>query len=162
MTLSPCLEIMFKSEKMAKCMRCQEPIPACDYALLDGCTLPEEQDGEIEPCQAKIVKGMFFKMQCPLALCYACRLDLRRQAIMLNRMDKILIAEAQKILSRPYKRTFVPEDNGFSASMPELPGCFTCGESLPEAYESLHEVALGWIVACLEAGEDVPKPEMED
>jgi predicted RNase H-like HicB family nuclease len=152
------LEIMFKSEKDAKCVRCQEPIPSCDYELSENCMLPGETDEEAEPCHAKLSK-----MQCPLALCFSCRLGLRRQAIMLNRMDKILIAESERTLKRPYLRGFVPEPNGqFSTAMPELLGCISCGDNLDDAYARLHEAALGWIASVIECGEDIPKPAMED
>lgn len=152
------LEVMFKSEKTAKCVRCQEPIPECDYELKEGCTLPGEQDEEMEPCHARLSK-----MHCPLALCYTCRLDLRRQVIMLNRMDKVLIDEAERTLKRPYLRAFIPEPNGqFSTTMPELPGCISCGDDLYTAYVALQEAALGWVSSVIECGEDIPKPEMED
>jgi len=152
------LEVMFKSEKTAKCVRCEESIPACDYELNEGCTLPGEQDEEMEPCHAKLEKR-----HCPLALCFSCRLELRRQVVLLNRMDKILIAESEKILKRPYCRAFVPEPDGrFSTAMPELPGCISCGDNLYNAYAQLQEAALGWISSVIECGEDIPKPEMED
>jgi predicted RNase H-like HicB family nuclease len=145
------LQDMFRAEKTDKCCVCLAPIPHCEYEAEGICVFPFDPDDRPNICS-----------RCPLGMCHMCRVSRRIEARYVEQVDTVLYAEAQKILSRPYKRTFIPEDNGFSASMPELPGCFTCGESLPEAYENLHEAALGWIAACLEAGEIVPNPEMEE
>lgn len=158
------LESMFKSEKNAKCLVCQEPIPSCNYKQGKNCMFPKENE-EIGFCYA-------LPRRCPLALCYTCRLDLRWEVEMLNRMDKVLTAEAEEILKRPYARSFIQEPDGkFSTEMPELPGCISCGgfpanafflsDGLYDAYQRLHEAALGWIVATIESGEEIPKPEME-
>lgn len=164
------LEVMFKSAKTAKCKRCDAPIPECDYELNEGCTLPGgDQDSEMEPCHAKLAD-----VRCPLALCYNCRLALRGQVELLKRMDAVLDAEAEEMLKRPYARSFIQEPDGrFSTSMPELPGCISCGgfpnnliltdaASLYDAYQSLQEAAIGWVAATIENGEDIPKPEAED
>ncbi len=45
-----------------------------------------------------------------------------------------------KKLQRKYTALFVREkDGGFSVSIPELPGCFSEGDSYEEASENIHE-----------------------
>jgi len=148
------LQNMFKGPKEARCLHCSEPIPKCSYEQNRRCTLSPDSDVKIVPCIAKL-------SSCPLALCYTCRLDLRRQLDMLIIMDSMLIDEAEELLKRPYSRNFVPESDGFSAAMAELPGCIAHGNDLKSAYEALHREALRWLAATMEYGAPIPKPEME-
>lgn len=164
------LEEMFKAPKDAKCVCCQAPTPKCGYQQDGCCTLPADLDGDvlvlendteesIEPCYMEVIGQ---EMLCPLAMCPACRFKLRQQARMLDRLEKVLTKEAQEILTRPYKKEFWEAADGVSASMPELPGCFSCGDDLAEANNCLHAAALGWVACVIDSGEEVPKPEMED
>lgn len=60
---------------------------------------------------------------------------------------------------KPYHYIFVPADEGgFSASVYELPGCYSEGETLDEAYANLLDAMDGWIAAAEDTGQQVPEP----
>ncbi|MEA5004712.1 MAG: type II toxin-antitoxin system HicB family antitoxin [Christensenella sp.] len=58
-----------------------------------------------------------------------------------------------------YPAVFYPWEggNGFTVEIPDLPGCVSEGESLPEAIEMAQDAASGWILGELEDGNDVPE-----
>jgi predicted RNase H-like HicB family nuclease len=62
----------------------------------------------------------------------------------------------------PYSRCFVPEEDGtFSAYVRELPGCYSCGDTIEEAYENLQDAMHNWLEASIGAGHTIPPP-LED
>jgi predicted RNase H-like HicB family nuclease len=50
------------------------------------------------------------------------------------------------------------ETSAFGVVVPDLPGCFSAGDSLDEAITGAEEAAAGWIDAALDAGEAIPAP----
>lgn len=67
--------------------------------------------------------------------------------------------EAAEYLGRPYGRLLLPDpDQGFAAEIVEFPGCIAIGKTATEALSNLEEVALEWINACLEQGQEIPEP----
>ncbi len=60
----------------------------------------------------------------------------------------------------PYSVVLTPEDeSGFSARVPDLPGCFSQGETAQEAYDNTREAMYNWIKATLDKGKEaVPFP----
>ena len=66
------------------------------------------------------------------------------------------------LLRRPYVKVVAgtPED-GFLAEAPELPGCFTAGETEAEALALLNDAMAGWLELALERGEPIPAPRAE-
>jgi predicted RNase H-like HicB family nuclease len=46
----------------------------------------------------------------------------------------------------------------FGVVVPDLPGCFSAGDSLDEAMTGAEEAAAAWIDAALDAGEAPPQP----
>lgn len=55
------------------------------------------------------------------------------------------------------------EEGGFSLRCPELPGCFTCAETVSEGLEMLEDAKRCWLAACLEDGAAIPEPaRLED
>lgn len=68
-------------------------------------------------------------------------------------------ARVRELLARPY-RVRVEGDpvEGYLAEAPELPGCFTAGDSPEEALEMLREAMAGWFVVSLERGLPIPEP----
>lgn len=60
----------------------------------------------------------------------------------------------------PYAIVFTPEDEGgFSTRVPDLPGCFSEGETIQEAYYNTREAMHNWIKATLDKGKEaVPLP----
>jgi predicted RNase H-like HicB family nuclease len=52
--------------------------------------------------------------------------------------------------------------SAYGVVVPDLPGCFSAGDSLDEAMTAAEEAAAAWIDAALDAGEAVPKPSALD
>jgi predicted RNase H-like HicB family nuclease len=50
------------------------------------------------------------------------------------------------------------ETTAFGVVVPDLPGCFSAGDSLDEAMEAAKEAAAAWIDAALDKGTTVPTP----
>ena len=50
------------------------------------------------------------------------------------------------------------EEGGFWASFPELPGCFTQGESLEELRVNAREAVAGHLATLQDRGEPMPEP----
>ncbi|RAU20790.1 hypothetical protein CU669_16745 [Paramagnetospirillum kuznetsovii] len=55
------------------------------------------------------------------------------------------------------------DTTAFGVVVPDLPGCFSAGDSLDEALDGAREAAAAWIDAALDAGMPVPSPtKLED
>jgi predicted RNase H-like HicB family nuclease len=50
------------------------------------------------------------------------------------------------------------ETTAFGVVVPDLPGCFSAGDTLDEAMAGAEEAAAAWIDAALDAGKAVPPP----
>ena len=50
------------------------------------------------------------------------------------------------------------ETAAFGVVVPDLPGCFSAGDTLDEAVEAVKEAASAWIDAALDSGLAVPPP----
>src|ERR1700722_15468279 len=50
------------------------------------------------------------------------------------------------------------ETTAFGVVVPDLPGCFSAGDTLDEAFTGAEEAAAAWIDAALDAGEAIPAP----
>jgi predicted RNase H-like HicB family nuclease len=50
------------------------------------------------------------------------------------------------------------DDTAFGVVVPDLPGCFSAGDTLDEAVEAAKEAAAAWIDAALDSGLSVPPP----
>jgi predicted RNase H-like HicB family nuclease len=46
--------------------------------------------------------------------------------------------------------------------VPDLPGCFSAGDTLDEAVRAAEEAAAAWVDAALDAGEPIPPPSTLD
>jgi predicted RNase H-like HicB family nuclease len=67
--------------------------------------------------------------------------------------------EPRDILKRPYARVLTPEPDGqYTAEIMEFPNCVASGDSAASALTNLEEVAVDWIAAALEQGQDIPEP----
>ena len=52
-----------------------------------------------------------------------------------------------------------PEDGGgFLATVPDLPGCMSDGETPEEAIANVQDAILAWMEAARDLGHDIPKP----
>jgi predicted RNase H-like HicB family nuclease len=50
------------------------------------------------------------------------------------------------------------DQTAYGVVIPDLPGCFSAGETLDEAIAGAGEAALAWIEAALDAGDPIPPP----
>lgn len=50
------------------------------------------------------------------------------------------------------------ETTSWSVIVPDLPGCYSAGDTLDEAMEAVEEAAAAWIDAALDAGREIPCP----
>ncbi|MBQ9504549.1 MAG: type II toxin-antitoxin system HicB family antitoxin [Lachnospiraceae bacterium] len=59
-----------------------------------------------------------------------------------------------------YPAIFTPclEKEGFTVTVPDLPGCVTEGDDLPDAIDMAVDAASGWILGELENGDSYPRP----
>ena len=58
----------------------------------------------------------------------------------------------------PYRVEVYPDDGGYTAAIPDLPGCITCGESQQEVLELIEDAKAGWLELALEDGNPIPEP----
>ena len=54
------------------------------------------------------------------------------------------------------------ETHAFGVVVPDLPGCFSAGDTLDEALANTEEAILAWIDATLDNDEDIPQPSSID
>lgn len=54
------------------------------------------------------------------------------------------------------------EDTAFGVVVPDLPGCFSAGDTLDEALAGAEEAVAAWIDAMLDGGEAIPSPTSLD
>ena len=64
----------------------------------------------------------------------------------------------------PYKVDIYPEEDGtgYTATIPELPGCMTAADSIEELWESLSEAKRLWLELAIEEGDHIPEPAPAD
>ncbi|MBA2321642.1 MAG: type II toxin-antitoxin system HicB family antitoxin, partial [Deltaproteobacteria bacterium] len=54
------------------------------------------------------------------------------------------------------------ETTAFGVVVPDLPGCFSAGDTLDDALANAEEAAAAWLDAALDAGEAIPGPSSLD
>ena len=64
-------------------------------------------------------------------------------------------------LSLKYSITFYPESEGYTATIKDLPGCMSQGETLSEAMENIEEARELWIETAYECEDEIPLPATE-
>ena len=57
-----------------------------------------------------------------------------------------------------YPAVFTPEDGGYSVDFPDLEGCYTCGDSLPEALEMAQDVLSMTLTLLEDERKPIPAP----
>lgn len=63
-------------------------------------------------------------------------------------------------LSLPYRMKIIPDpEGGFVISYPDLPGCFTFGETLEEAVANGKDAKNEWIEAAFVSGIPIKEPD---
>ncbi len=60
----------------------------------------------------------------------------------------------------PYRVDIYPEPDGdgYTAVVPELPGCMTCADTIEELWDMIQEAKREWLEVCLEDGDYIPEP----
>ena len=61
-------------------------------------------------------------------------------------------------LALPYSIEIIPDEEGYIATIPDLPGCMSSGHTVKAALRGLEEVKQLWLEGRLEAGEEIPEP----
>jgi predicted RNase H-like HicB family nuclease len=64
-------------------------------------------------------------------------------------------AMSYKVLVEPLS---VAEGGGYLATVPELPGCMSDGETPEQAIEHVHDAIIQWIDAAKSLGQPIPVP----
>ena len=59
-------------------------------------------------------------------------------------------------MNNEYIAVFEPDEDGWTASVPDLPGCFSEGETLEEAQRNIPEAIALWIESAKSHGWAVP------
>lgn len=64
----------------------------------------------------------------------------------------------------PYRMELIPDtdEGGYVIRYPELPGCFTVGESMSEAIANAEDAKRVWLEAALEDGVRIAEPDSLD
>ena len=52
------------------------------------------------------------------------------------------------------------DGGGFLATVPELPGCMSDGETRAEALANVEDAIAAWIYCARKAGEPIPEPQL--
>jgi antitoxin HicB len=67
----------------------------------------------------------------------------------------------EEYMKLPYGMELLPdtEEGGFVVSFPDLPGCLTVGGTIEEAYKNAEDAKREWILAAMEMGITIPKPD---
>jgi predicted RNase H-like HicB family nuclease len=52
------------------------------------------------------------------------------------------------------------DGGGFLATVPELPGCMSDGETRAEAFANVEDAIATWIYRAHKAGEPIPEPQL--
>lgn len=68
-------------------------------------------------------------------------------------------AEVQRRLRLPYHRVIYGDPiDGYMSQVPELPGCYSCGDTPEEALANIEEAMAAWIESNLLSGDPIPEP----
>lgn len=68
--------------------------------------------------------------------------------------------DVEYYLSLPYAvRVYrEPDGSGFTAEIPDLPGCITCADTLDEVWALIEDAKRGWLELALTDGDPIPEP----
>ena len=65
-------------------------------------------------------------------------------------------------MSLPYQVVVTPSpEGGYSAKIPDLPGCVTQGETRLEVLEMIEDAKLCWLEAALDLGQSIDEPDFD-
>jgi antitoxin HicB len=76
--------------------------------------------------------------------------------------EDVIDRRVRELLARPYQMVVRGDpEEGYLAEAPELPGCFTIGETPEEALARLRDAMAGWFEVMLRDGQAIPEAEPE-
>ena len=61
-----------------------------------------------------------------------------------------------------YPAILTPEEHGYSVAFPDLPGCYTCGDDLPDALHMAEDALSGYLARAEEMRRAIPAPSRTD
>ena len=61
-----------------------------------------------------------------------------------------------------YPAILTPEEHGYSVAFPDLPGCYTCGDDLPDALHMAEDALSGYLARAEEMRRAIPAPSHPD
>jgi antitoxin HicB len=61
-------------------------------------------------------------------------------------------------LHLPYRIEVYPDGDGYTAAIPDLPGCLTFGDSLQEVLDLIGDAKAGWLELAIENRQPIPEP----
>jgi len=71
--------------------------------------------------------------------------------------------DLKEYLALPFPIEIIPDEGGYIAAVPDLPGCMSSGKTVNSALRGLEKVKELWLQGRIEAGEQIPEPtKIED
>ena len=61
-----------------------------------------------------------------------------------------------------YPAILTSEEHGYSVAFPDLPGCYTCGDDLPDALHMAEDALSGYLARAEEMRRAIPAPSRPD
>ncbi len=70
----------------------------------------------------------------------------------------------EEYMKLPYRIELIPDpdEGGYAAAYPELPGCLSSGETVEEACRNAEDAKREWLAAAIEDGFTIPEPDSID
>jgi predicted RNase H-like HicB family nuclease len=71
--------------------------------------------------------------------------------------------DLKEYLALPFPIEIIPDEGGYIAAIPDLPGCMSSGKTVNAALRGLEKVKELWLQGRIEAGQEIPEPtKIED
>lgn len=71
-----------------------------------------------------------------------------------------LTKDLEYYLSLRYSIILTPEEDGWGAIIPDLPGCVGGGDTIEEALDMLEDAKRGWLTSALAHQDSIPEPSI--
>lgn len=66
----------------------------------------------------------------------------------------------EEYMALPYRIELIPDpdDGGYVATIPDLPGCISQGDTVAEAMDMIADAQRSWLLSALRHSDDIPRP----
>lgn len=81
------------------------------------------------------------------------------QTVMTQTTQTATTKDIEYYMALHYAIILIPEEDGWGALIPDLPGCIGAGDTIAEALEMLEDAKRGWLLVSLDLDEHVPEPK---